>query len=94
MRNEIKLTDAEIAEVFNGAFGECIDPEDVERLVWTRDTIDGFVEAAKDYNECGPLKRGEERGFTTLEMNRIQVRKGDTRRDAYIVDFGSVRAVY
>lgn len=94
MRNEIDLTDAEIAEIFNGAFGECIDPTDVERLAFTHDSIEDFVAAAKNYNECGQLKPGEEGGYRTLEMNRVQVRPGDTRRDVYVVDFGTVRVVY
>lgn len=88
MRNLIELTDSEITEKFS-ELDEWLDV-DVDDLVFTRDTIEGFAEAAKNYNEYNSMEKTEK----SLIVMRAQPKKGDQRKDVYIIDFGEVRACY
>lgn len=83
MRNEIKLTDDQIEEAFSDMDYGIV----VEDVVFTRDTLNDFVKAAKDYERHGAIERDE----TTLTIDRTQARKGDQRRDLVVIDFGTVR---
>lgn len=91
MRDEILLTDQQITEIFSDAFGLF---DNIAQLIWTRDTIDDFIAAAKNYSECKRVERGEESGYPNLELAGVQVQRGDQRRTLYIVDFGPARAVW
>lgn len=84
MRNEIKMTDDELVNVFDKlGYGVCL-----EDVVLTRETFEDFKNAAKAYNEVG---RVSERG-NVLTMEGVQVKRGDTRVTVVVVDFGAVRA--
>ena len=86
MRNEIKLTDSQIEKRFN-EFG-CT----IEDLVFTRDSIEDFMNGMKKFNEIKSANRNKVKG--TLSMLGVQVKKGEARSDVFVVDFGSIRAVY
>lgn len=92
MRNEIKMTDAEIDAIFDeeagiGDFCEFY-------ASYTRDTIDQFIEGRKGWNESGMLKKGvTESGHNFIRIDRAQAVKGTPRVDVVVVDFGTVRAV-
>lgn len=59
--------------------------------VETRETIDNFVEASNGYAECTREKFGEIAGFKFVAFAKVQVRKGDQRRQLSVIDFGDVR---
>jgi hypothetical protein len=59
--------------------------------VETRETIEHFVAASNSYNECTREKFGEIAGFKFVAFARVQVRKGDQRRELSVIDFGDVR---
>ena len=83
MRDSIKLTDEEIENLVNDAFGGigvCCDD-----LVFSRDTIDDFKAARKSYNEPGFLDEGNGKSISIL---KAQVTKGTPRKDIYVYDFG------
>jgi hypothetical protein len=83
MRNEIKLTDDQIEEVFsNLCYGITI-----EEVEFTRATLGDFIAAAKDYETHGAIDLEE----STLIIERVQARKGDQRKDLVVIDFGTVR---
>lgn len=97
MRNSINLTNEQIENLFDEAFDAfvALDGEyATNNVTFTADTLDHFIEASKNYNECfyNP-ERGEVDGFKTLVMKKCQVRKGDQRKDVCVIDFGEVRAV-
>jgi Holliday junction resolvase-like predicted endonuclease len=89
MRNLINLTDDQIETAFDDLGGACnMDTEyGAIDLITTQDTIEQFVEAAKNYNDHGAIEKTE----STLIIRNAQVRKGDVRRDLYVIDFGEVR---
>lgn len=59
--------------------------------VETHETIDHFVEASNGYNECTREKFGEIAGFKFVAFNKVQLCKGDQRRQLSVIDFGAVR---
>ena len=89
MRNLITLTDDQIEAAFDSLGGSCnmntnygsID------LITTQDTLADFIAAAKNYNDHGAI----EQDGNTLVIRNAQARKGDVRRDLYVIDFGAVR---
>jgi Holliday junction resolvase-like predicted endonuclease len=89
MRNLINMTNDQIEAAFDDMGGSCnmnIEYGSID-LVTTQDTIEQFVEAAKNYNDHGAIEKTE----NTLIIRNAQARKGDVRRDLYVIDFGSVR---
>lgn len=89
MRDLIKKTDKEI----EAAFGELGHGLMVSDLVFTQDSLDAFKRAAAGYNERGRMTEGKlECGTPYLEIAAVQVRKGDSRGDLIVIDFGEVRA--
>jgi len=85
MRQEIKLTDEEIIEMFDGR-----DP-DFDSIIFTRDTIENFKTARKGWSDGGKLSRDD---LTFYEVYFVQSRKGEPRKNLTVVDFGTVRACY
>ena len=61
-----------------------------DEVVMTHETLDDFVEAARGYASHGAIERTEK----TLVICDAQPRRGDVRRDVYVVDFGDVRGCY
>jgi hypothetical protein len=59
--------------------------------VETAETIDNFIEASKNYNECTREQFGEIAGFKFVSFAKTQVRKGDQRRALSVIDFGDTR---
>ncbi|OQY69758.1 MAG: hypothetical protein B6D47_08515 [Rhodocyclaceae bacterium UTPRO2] len=59
--------------------------------VETRETIGNFVEASNGYAECTREKFGEIAGFQFVAFSKVQVRKGDQRRQLSVIDFGDLR---
>ena len=96
MRSEINLTNEQIEALFDEAFsvGVNMDEEYGVDVVFTRDTLENFDEAANNYAECNKPVFGQVGGFRTLLLARARPRKGDQRRDVHVIDFGSVRACY
>ena len=89
MRNLITLTNEQIEQAFADLGGECNMDTNFGSidLITTQDTIADFISAAKSYNE----HRAIEQDGNTLIIRSAQVRKGDVRRDLFVVDFGAVR---
>lgn len=89
MRNLITLTDEQIEAAFEEIGGSCNMNTEYGSidLVTTQDTLADFVDAAKNYNDHGAI----EQDGNTLIIRNAQVRKGDVRRDLYVIDFGAVR---
>ena len=83
MRNEIKLTDEQIEERF---VDHCIDIDD---LVFTRDTIQNFIDSSKSYREYRTQRLIS---HDHLEIRGAQIAKGQARFDIDVIDFGTVRA--
>ena len=61
------------------------------KAVETHETIENFIEASKNYAECTCEKYGEIAGFKFVAFSKVQIRKGDTRRQLSVIDFGDVR---
>lgn len=59
--------------------------------VETRETIENFVEASNSYAECSREKFGEIAGFKFVAFAKVQVRKGQPRRQLSVIDFGDLR---
>lgn len=91
MRNEIQFTDDQIEDLFQRAHQIGITVDD---LVFTRDTLGDFDSACNHYASCGVPNYTMIAGLKTLCIPKAQPRKGDQRRDVYIIDFGTVRGVY
>jgi hypothetical protein len=84
MRSEISLTDEEIEARFEElGIGLTIDD-----VIWTRDTLDDFRAARKEWAEAGRIEVDED---GVLVISRAQAAKGQPRRTVYVVDFGPVR---
>ena len=60
-------------------------------LKFTRDTIADFLAARAGFAERGSIEKNAD-GILLVE--RVQISKGQPRYDLYVVDFGTVRAVY
>lgn len=85
MRHEIQKTDEEIEAVFNGE-------NYIDDLVFTRETIDDFKEAAsKHWSECGEITTDEVNGVPRITFRDVQVGKGARRGNLTVADFGPVR---
>ena len=89
MRNLINLTNDQIEAAFEEIGGECNMNEAYgsSDLVTTQDTLAEFVAAAKSWNDHAAIELTD----TTLIIRGAQVRKGDVRRDLFVIDFGAVR---
>lgn len=61
------------------------------KAVETSETIEDFLEAAKNYRECSAPKRGEIAGFPFVAFSSVQPRRGMPRRALSVVDFGERR---
>lgn len=92
MRNEISFSDAQIEDLFDRAFsiGVCAD----KNLDFSRDTIDQFIASLDSFHNWSGLDHDETDGFKTLKVESVQVAKGRPRVSLYVIDFGSVRAIY
>lgn len=87
MRNEIDLTDEAIEAIFDETpYGVTIDD-----VVFTRETLEDYRDARKNYNESGHLSDEVFGGFPAIMIERAQPFRGDRRKDVVVVDFGTVR---
>lgn len=59
--------------------------------VETRETIDEFVEASHQWQECTSPKFGEIAGMPFVAWTKVQARKGDVRDCLSVIDFGDLR---
>ncbi|CAM3836088.1 DUF2958 domain-containing protein [Castellaniella denitrificans] len=59
--------------------------------VETQESIADFVAASANYQESTAPKFGEIAGFKFVAFSKVQVRKGDQRRELSVVDFGYAR---
>jgi len=101
MRNNIQLTDEQIEELFSAHFDVAITIDD---LVFTRDTIEDFKTSRQKWQEKGILRIVDFIYLVTLphektvkalvEIESVQVRKGQPRTNLCIADFGEVRACF
>ena len=90
---ELQLALEKFAEATNNELFDA-DPRFNEWMVSaveTYETIDDFVAATEKYNSCTKDKFGEIAGFKFVAYSEVQVRKGDTRRQLSVIDFGDVR---
>ncbi len=90
-----KYTNEQIEAMFDEAFsiGVCMDEEYGCDVVTTSDSLDSFIEAAKGYAAHGAIEHGEVDGLKTVVINGAQPKKGEKRRNVYIIDLGDVRVV-
>ena len=63
----------------------------MSKAVRTYETLDHFIESASGWHERTHLIRGEVAGFPFVMWAKIQVRKGDPRREMSVIDLGDVR---
>lgn len=59
--------------------------------VETHETIQNFVDASNSYHECTPEQYGQIAGFNFVAFSKVQMRKGDPRRQLSVIDFGVAR---
>jgi hypothetical protein len=85
MRNEINLTDEQIADAFD-QLGAGVTVDDV---ILTRETFEQIREARKSWALCG---KGAEKP-EALVFKGVQTRRGVPCCNFYAVDFGAVRGV-
>jgi len=88
MRDLINLTDEQIEEIFDEETGYNVY---VPNIVFTRETIEDFKNARKDYSDRGTLTK-DERGILVIE--KAQTHKGKPRKNMLIIDFGDFRGLY
>lgn len=86
MRESIGMTDQQIEDAFEEATGCGIY---AEHLVWSRDTLDDFVEGRKMMAERGKIYK---RTDHTLIISRVQVAKGEARKTLFVHKFGEFTA--
>jgi len=86
MRESIEMTDQQIEDIFEEAPGCGIYAED---LVWSRDTLDDFVEGRKMMAERGKI---EKRTDDTLIVSMVQTAKGEPRKTLFVHKFGEFTA--
>jgi hypothetical protein len=94
MRNEIALTDEEIDAVWDDQFN-IADYMEFESS-FTRDTLEQFLEARKNWEDWGTLFQGKTDigNHPFIEIERCQALKGQPSQTVRVIDFGSVRAIY
>tara|TARA_R100000963_G_scaffold31696_1_gene23135 strand:- start:163 stop:546 length:384 start_codon:yes stop_codon:yes gene_type:complete len=61
------------------------------QIVMVRDTLEGFEEGSRYFNECAGFNKTVVAGFPALICPRLQVKKGDTRTALSVVDLGEWR---
>ena len=95
MQNLIALSPEQIEADFDELGGSVmVFGEEVDGLIYTADTLDQFEMAAQGWSEYKSLTRElSESGHAALVIIGAQPKKGDTRRDVVIIDYGTVRAV-
>ena len=59
--------------------------------VETQESIDDFVAASRNYAEATNPVHGIIAGFPFVAFRKIQVRRGDQRRELSVIDFGDRR---
>lgn len=59
--------------------------------VETHETLDQWIDSAKNWNERSAMQRGEIAGFPFLAWAKCQAVKGQPRRSMSVIDFGDVR---
>jgi hypothetical protein len=91
MRNEIKLTDGQILEAFLAAGHDDLDMDD---LVLTLETLEGFRTSATTWAECKSVSNETYATFAAVEFDGVQVNPGQKRHALTVIDFGAVRASY
>ena len=94
MRDEIKLTDSHIENLF----GELGMGSAIDDIVFTRDTIDNFEKHRFDYwfwklpgNFIPPCTTGD--GHNCLIVENCQFVEGLSYYDICVIDFGTVRGI-
>ena len=101
MRNEITLTDDQIIEAFTTIYDDHPDHVDIDmdEITFTRDPMECFTDPKirrwREWDACHPDWGQYIQGFDLpcAHFERVQARKGQQRRDIYVIDFGPVRAV-
>lgn len=83
MRNLIPLTDEQIESRFAG--------NPIEDLTFTRETIADFKSARAGYVNAGRVVKDD---ADELVIDGVQLRRGESRHELTVVDFGEVRAVF
>ncbi len=88
----IDVTDETIEAEFEG-LGVALCAEEV---FFSRETIDDYIQARKNYHEPGFLKISapDAPGRPWLTIEKARPFNGLLRTDVYVVDFGDMRAVY
>lgn len=69
------------------------DPGIDNSVVRTAETLEDFYNAQKQHwAECGAREVLDVNGFSAVKFERVQMRKGQPRRDFLVIDFGDFRA--
>jgi len=95
MRDEIKLSDEEIESAFDDAFQVGLT---VNNVTYTRETLKDYIRCHRArWRSCIGVDVDEVTTsagtFATTWFDRVQTHAGKPRRDVYVIDFGTVRAV-
>lgn len=90
MRNEIELTDEQIEQVFEAAFGACVS---MDSISLSREPLANF-DHNMPYLERSKPFYAHEQGYSTLEIRDVKIAKGKPKLDVLVIDFGSVRAIH
>lgn len=59
--------------------------------VETQETLEQFIESSHQWNERSGYQRGDINGVPFIYWSRVQINKGDSRRELSLVDFGDRR---
>ena len=87
MRRLTNMTDEQIEAKFETlGYSLCI-----ENLVFTKETIEDFKRARKEYSQAGQVWVDKD---GVLEVSDVQVVRGTIRKSLVVIDLGEVRAVY
>ena len=79
MRNEINLTDQEVIEKFDDAFGISVE---MEEMIFSRDSLQDFMNARKEFSDPGKLTVNKP---DYIEISGVQHKKGTPRKDLRIL---------
>tara|TARA_R110000868_G_scaffold175663_2_gene412820 strand:- start:200 stop:511 length:312 start_codon:yes stop_codon:yes gene_type:complete len=68
--------------------------DDDSDIALTRETLEDFRAAAKDWQERSGFQSFEVEGYACISWESMQALKGQQRESMVIVDFGDFRAAY
>lgn len=92
----MEIQKSDLAKIAEASGGDLYDADweggqwMVEAVI-TQDSLEDFVEAAKNYHEKSTAEFGTIGGFSFVAFEEVRARKGDQRRPLSVIDFGYAR---